>query len=97
VARLDGATEAAVMKLRIYSILLTNAIVVVLFESADHLPEFFKNLLVPGFFAALMINGSLHDHIMPGYSALGIFFNCVFYSALVFLGITLFQKLRNSD
>ena len=82
--------------MKIYSVLLTCAIVVLLFASADRLPESFKNFFMPGFFVVVMINGSLHDRIIPGYLILGVFFNCIFYSALALFGIWLFEKLRKS-
>jgi hypothetical protein len=76
--------------------LLTSGLVVLLFASADKLPAVVRNLLIPGFFVALLINGSLHDRVMPGYAALGVAFNCAFYSTLVLTGIELFKRLRKS-
>lgn len=84
------------MKLKIYSILLVCLVVTLLFALSDHLPEALANLLFPGAFVAVLINGSLHDRIMPGYMLLEILFNCIFYSALVVSGITIFEKYRAS-
>ena len=84
------------MKLKIYSILLVCLVVTLLFVFGDHLPQALTSILFPGAFLTVLINGSLHDRMMPGYMFLEILFNCIFYSALVLSGITIFEKYRAS-
>jgi hypothetical protein len=81
------------MRLRIYAVALTSVIVLLvyfLFNSS----QAWAALAMPGFFVAVLINGSLHDRLIPGFLAIGVFFNCVFYSAVVLFAIWLFDKTR---
>lgn len=84
------------MKLKIYSILLVCLVVALVFALGDHLPQVLTDMLFPGAVVAVLINGSLHDRIMPGYLLLVVLFNCIFYSVLVVLGITIFKRYRTS-
>ena len=85
------------MKSKAYITGLICVLVVLLFLFGDKLPEFLRNLLVPGFFLAAMINGSFHDRIIPAYMVLGVFFNCILYTAMVLLCTHLFRKLRSRN
>lgn len=84
------------MKLKIYSILLVCSVVALLFAFGDRVPQVLTSILFPGAFVAVLINGSLHDRIMPGYLLMVVAFNCIFYSVLVIFGITIFKRYRAS-
>jgi hypothetical protein len=81
------------VKLKTYSVLVGCAMVGALFALGDHLPDFARNMLVPGFFLGLLINGSLHDRVMP-YLIFGLLFNCILYSAIVYCVIRFVEKHR---
>ena len=84
------------MKLKAYLILLTGAIVVLLWELGDRLPPFLSYLLLPGSFVTVLINGNLHDRVMPGFVILVILLNWIFYSAVVLAVLKLLDKFRTS-
>jgi hypothetical protein len=81
------------VKVKTFSLLVGCAMVGALFALGDHLPHFARNLLVPGLLLGLMVNGSLHDRVMP-YLIFGFLFNCVFYSAIVYCLVRFVQKRR---
>lgn len=81
------------MKVKIYSALVGCTIVAVLSVLGDYLPEFARNMLVPGFFLGLLVNGSLHDRVMP-YLIFGFLFNCILYSVIVYCVIRFVEKRR---
>jgi hypothetical protein len=84
-------------KFRFYAVLFACSIVTLLWIFGDRLPPLAQDLFFPGAFVTVLINGSLHDRIIPGYFALVALFNCLFYSALVLLGIWLVEKFRKAS
>lgn len=83
------------MKLKVYSVVIGGVIVGGLFAFGDHLPDFARNLLVPGLILGLLINGSLHDRVMP-YLIFGFLFNWIFYSAVTYLIVRFLATRINS-
>lgn len=85
-----------------YAVLIVSSIVVLLCVFGARLPSWAHDLasylLFPGVFVAVvMINGSLHDRVIPGLLFLSILFDCILYSALALIGIWLVGKLRKSS
>jgi len=74
-----------------YVVGVTCGLIIFLFLLYDHLPTALNSVLTdvlsPGFFPTLLINGSLHDRVIPGYVAIAAAFDCIFYSLLA-LGLS---------
>jgi hypothetical protein len=83
------------VKLKVYSAVIGSVIVGGLFAFGDHLPDFAQNLLIPGFILGLLINGSLHDRMMP-YLIFGFLFNWILYSAVTYLIVRFFARRISS-
>jgi hypothetical protein len=83
----------------IFVVVMTCTVIILLFLLYDHLPLALNSMLgdalLPGFFFAILINGSLHDRIIPGYVAIAATFDCIFYSALA-LGVVKLLSLRKT-
>jgi hypothetical protein len=79
---------------------VTCGLIILLFQLYDRLPTALNSVLIdvlsPGFFFTLLINGSLHDRVIPGYVAIAGAFDCILYSLLA-LGVSKLLALWKSD
>jgi hypothetical protein len=78
----------------VYVAASTCMLVIALSLLGDRLPTALSYVLLPGNFLALIINGSLHDRMMPGFLIIAIMFNCTLYSLVAFLAT---KRLWKSD
>jgi hypothetical protein len=82
------------MKSRAYGVAVVCIVMLLLFMNENRLPSSLLDVISPGFFVAVILNGSLHDHIMRGYLFVALFVDCLLYSLVVLGGLKLFARRR---
>jgi hypothetical protein len=52
--------------------------------------------VIPGFWVSMLLDGSLHDHVMRGYTAVALIVDCALYSGIALLIIRLGNRKPKS-